>query len=190
MDDVILAALQDVEALEKRAALEISDDEIGSIQKLAAEQVRLEDFLAELESVQKKAGESLRLIREQKLPDALMAAKVKSFELDDGSKVSLSKKYIGSITKENEDEALAWFINTKRAGVVTPNMSIPVGKGELEKAEAIAGKLEAAGIEYTLKPGVHWQTLRAVVRELYESGEEIPKCISTHVFNEATIKRK
>ena len=189
-DDVIAAALADAEALESQAKMNVSDDELGSIQKLSAEQIRLEDFLETLAEITKAAQDGCRRIREELLPEALMSADIKSFELSDGSKVSVAKKYIGSITKENEDKALAWFKETKRSGVITPNVTLPFAKGHLEEAEAAVEKLKSMGIEVTMKPGVHWQTLRAVVRELYESGDEIPDCISTHVINEAKIKRK
>lgn len=188
-DDIINAALADVENLEERAKLNLDDDELSSIKSLSTKQMELEDLVEELDRVKKTATENLRQIREEKLPEAMMKAEIKSFELSDGAKLSVSKKYIGSISKANEDEALRWFKDTKREGVITPNLTIPVGKGKLERAEEYARFLEQQHIPVSLKPSVHWQTLRAVVRELYENGEEVPSCISTHVINEAKIKR-
>ena len=189
-DEVIQAAIDDADALEKSASLNLNDEELGSIQKLSDEMIRLEDLVESLNRTIKVANESLRHVREERLPEAMQKAEMKSIELESGAKLSVSKKYIGSITKTNEDDALDWFVKTKRAGVITPNLSIPVDKGHLEEAQNYKETLEKQGIPVVLKPSVHWQTLRAVVRELYENGEEVPPCISTHVINEAKIKRK
>lgn len=188
-DDIIAAALADSEEFEKRAQLDVSDDELGSIQKLANEQMRLEQLVEDLERVSKQAKQNLNRISQELLPDALMKAEVKSFELSGGIKLSLTKKYVGSIKKENEDEALDWFKSTQRSGVITPNVTLPFGKGHLMEAEEAAKKVASMGIPVSIKPNIHWQTLRALVRELYENGEEIPDCISTHVINETKIKR-
>lgn len=188
-DDIIAAALADSEAFEQNAQLSVSDDELGSIQKLANEQMRLEQLVADLENTMKTAKRSLERVSHELLPDALMKAEVKSFELSGGIKLSLNKKYIGSIKKENEDAALEWFKSTQRAGVITPNVTLPFVKGHIQEAEEAAQRVADMGIPVSIKPNVHWQTLRAVVRELYESGEEIPSCISTHVINETKIKR-
>jgi len=189
-EDIVATALRDSDAMENEAQLTITDEDIGNIQKLSAEMMRLEDYVDRLADIAITAGKNLLIIREQRLPDALTKAQVKSFELTDGSKITLSKKYIGAITKDNEDDALAWFKETKRSGVVTPLLTVETSKGHLEEAEELATQISAMGISCVLKPSVHWQTLRAVVRELYEAGEEIPDCINTHVINEVKIKRK
>lgn len=188
-DDVILAALADTEALEKRAQLDLTDDELLSIAKLADEQIRLEDLVQELEEVLKKAQKSLADVSQTHLPDAMEKSGMKSFEFENGAKLSISKKYIGAITKDNEDAALEWFKNTKRSGVITPNVTMLFGKGHLDEAEKAVKAVAELGFPVQIKPNVHWQTLRAVVRELYETGETVPECISTHIINEAKIKR-
>ena len=189
-DDIVAAALLDSGAMEDQAQLSITDDDVGNIQKLSAEMMRLEDYVELLADLSKTASGNLSLIREQRLPDALTKAQVKSFELIDGSKITLSKKYIGSIAKGNEDDALAWFKETKRSGVITPLLTVETSKGHLEEAEELAARISTMGISCVLKPSVHWQTLRAVVREMYEAGDEIPDCISTFVINEVKIKGK
>lgn len=189
-DDVISAALADTDALEKRAKLDLKDEDLLSLAKLADEQVRLEDLVEELSEILSAANKALLEVSQNLLPDAMEKGGIKSFELADGSKLSVSKKYIGSITKENEDSALEWFKATKRSGVITPNVTMPFGKGMLESAEDAVRRVESLGLPVQIKPSVHWQTLRAVVRELYENGEPVPECISTHIINEAKIKRK
>jgi len=190
VDDIIAAALADAESFEEQAELSLDDNEVKSIKRLSSEMMRLEDLVSKVEKTMKQANENLRNIRENLLPGAMIEAELKSIELEDGSKLTRSMKYIGSIKKDNEDAALEWFKTSGRVGVVTPTMTIPIAKGHLDEAEDTAKKLQDQGIPVILKPNVHWQTLRAVVRELYENGEEIPDCISTHVIDEAKIKRK
>jgi len=189
MNDVINAALADVENLEKRAQLEITDDDLGSIKLLAIEQMRLEDFIVQLGSITSAATKSLLQVQQEYLPDAMIKAEVKSFVLENGAKLSVSKKYVGNISKDNEDAALEWFKSTKRSGVITPNVTLPFAKGHLEEAEKTVEQLRSMGVDVSIKPAVHWQTLRALVRELYENGDVIPECISTFVINEAKITR-
>jgi len=189
-DDVVSKALADAGVIEKNAELNLDDDGLKSITRLSLRMMELEDFIEALTTLSKNAHESLRVIREGFLPEAMSAADLKSIELENGSKLSVSMKYVGNIKKDNEDAALVWLKETKRSGVITPALTIPVAKGHLDQAEAIAKRLEGFGINYSLKPSVHWQTLRALVRELYESGEKIPDCITTYTINEAKIKRK
>ena len=188
-DDLISDALADAEANEKAVTLDLDDVELKNLNLLTERMMKLEDHIAYLEDLGKKAGESLRQLREQFIPDAMVANNLKLVELGDGSKLSVSIKYIGSITKDNEEAALEWFKKSGRSGVVTPTLTVLTEKGRVDEAETIAKQLTEQGIPCSLKPTVHWQTLRSVVRELYESGEVVPSCISTHVINEAKIKR-
>lgn len=189
-DDMIAAALHDAGVIEDRSALALTDDQLGNISDLSTEMMRLEDYLAKIEALSKAATASLVEVRERLLPDAMDNAGVKSIQLKDGSSLSVSMKYIGSISKDNEEAALEWFKSSGRIGAVTPILTVDTQKGHLEQAEGIYKMLIERDISCTLKPSVHWQTLRAVVRELYEAGDAIPECLSTYVINEAKIKRK
>lgn len=188
MDDIIAAALADAEAAE--SLVDVDDAALDSISKLADHQLQLEETLAHLEKLAKDVKYKLEKVSQESIPSKMAELGIKSIELDSGAKLTVSKKYIGSIKKDNLDVALKWFIETKRAGVVTPKVVVDVSKGELARAEVYVEKMKEAGIPVHLEPSVHYQTLRAVTRELYESGDEIPEWLNTHVVDETKIKGK
>lgn len=172
-----------------------SNDDLLKISQLANEQVALETrysentlgkvgkFLAdngiilsvpELEALLKSAKEDLAKIREYDLPNALDAVGLSEFKLLDGTLVSVKEDVFASISEENRDAAFKWLEDTDNDGIIKNEFKLPFGKGQDDEAKALQKILDEFGYSYSNSRSVHYQTLKAFVKQRLEAGEPIP----------------
>ncbi len=84
------------------------DEELKSISDIAQEQVALQKEIEEIEKSLKSKKEELRVVSEQKLPEAMLAANLMEFVTATGFKISVSTFYQAPISLKNEEERFKW----------------------------------------------------------------------------------
>jgi hypothetical protein len=66
---------------------------------------------------------------------------------------------------------------------------VKFGKGELEKAEKVLTALQKKKLSAELTRAIHWQTLKAFVKEQTKAANKIPlEMFGAHPFNKAVVK--
>lgn len=172
MDDVLRMAQADAESQEPAPA-----DQLEKIKHFGEKQRSLTKQLAELENQVSLTKEALRRVMEQDLPEAMDAVGMTEFKLDDGTTIKVKPFYAASIPEERKDEAFEWLKDHDFDGLIKADVTVKFGKGEFEVAQSflnfIRGFNEKA-IEPDYKESVHWQTLRAFVKEQIEGGHPLP----------------
>lgn len=172
MEDVLAMALADAESEDKAP-----EDALQLIRYFGEKQKGFNKAIADLENNLTFLKEKLRRVVEQDLPEAMDAVGMTKFVLDDGTTITVKPFYAASIPEERKKEAFDWLKEHDFDGLIKADVKVTFGKGEFEIAQAfvnfIRGFNEKA-IEPEYKEQVHWQTLRAFVKEQVEGGKPLP----------------
>lgn len=172
MNDALAMAMEDAEKDEASP-----EDKLERIRHFGAKQKEITKEIADLENDLEIAKGKLRRVVEQDLPEAMDAVGMLDFTLDDGTKIKVKPFYSASIPEERKPEAFDWLKENDFDAMIKAEVTVKFEKGEFEIAQSfmqfIRGFNEKAVVpEY--KEGVHWQTLRAFVKEQIEGGHPIP----------------
>ena len=130
----------------------------------------------------KKAA--LRAVLEEDIPQFMTELGVTEIRLESGEKIKIADDVQASITEATEVEAYRWLEEKGFGGLIKTNVSIQFGRDQLEAAKALADRLEAEGLDPEFKRSVHWQTLRAFLKEQLAAAAEIP----LDLFNARPVK--
>jgi hypothetical protein len=153
----------------------------------------IRDKEAEIESLEKtlKARkEDLRKQSEEELPSMMAEIGVNSFELDDGSRVTVKDLYGGHISAANRDAAYQWLRENNFDDIIKNTLSIVFGRGEDQEADRYMKILEGHGLLPEQNTGVHSSTLKAWIKERMEAGDEFPMDLfGAYIGQRAIIKR-
>jgi hypothetical protein len=167
---------------------DISNETLASISALAKRQIQAEQELACLEEQLGHKKEELQRIREELLPEAMMGVGLESFSLDDGSAIHIDKFYAAKIPDARAPEAFAWLRQNNFDAIIKREVKCVFGKGEDDRASAIVAQLQIQGCNPTDKASVHPMTLKSLVRELLEGGQDIPHDLfGVYVGNRAKV---
>ena len=178
-----------------------SDDKLDSLDPQNSQKMRSMAELArairnketeidDLESMLKEKKEQLRRQSEEDLPSMMAELGINSFELDDGSRVTVKDLYGGHISLANRDAAYLWLRDNGFDDIIKNTLSIVFGRGEDQKADHFMKILEGYGLLPEKKEGVHPSTLKGWVRERMESGDSFPMDLfGAFVGQRAVIKR-
>lgn len=142
----------------------VSDDELKSIADLAARQIAMEDWIERQEERLKEGKKKLAKLTSEDLPDAMRAAGVKEFTLENGAELKLDTKVRANITKANEADAYDWLRNNGGADIIRQKFDLSFGANEDAQAENFAAQLEEMGLDFNQKLNVPWNSLDAFVR--------------------------
>lgn len=123
------------------------------------------------------------------IPDAMDAAGLKDVTLKDGSKLAVVPDLKCGINKANETAAFA-FLREKGHGAVIASQLL-VDMRTLEDPDAAAEiitLLDEHELTHETKESIHWATLKSLVKDMLEKGEELPASFSVHQFKKAVVK--
>ena len=167
-----------------------NSQKMRSMAELARAIRNKETEIDDLESMLKEKKEQLRRQSEEDLPSMMAELGINSFELDDGSRVTVKDLYGGHISLANRDAAYLWLRDNGFDDIIKNTLSIVFGRGEDQKADHYMKILEGYGLLPEQKTGVHPSTLKGWVRERMESGDSFPMDLfGAFVGQRAVIKR-
>ena len=156
--------------------------------------IKLKDLEDEIENAEQgisKLKEQARYISQIEIPQMMEEMHITKLKLKDGESVEIKKIYGASITLENQEQAFTWLRNNGLGDIIKNDVTVTFGRGEDNKAATYAVLARGQGYEPVQKIGVHPQTLKAVVRERLESGQEMPSDLfKTYAGNSTKIIRR
>jgi hypothetical protein len=148
--------------------------EIGGL----ALQLRLLDYsVADLEQKLKQAKEEARIVREEKLPEALASVGMTEFALTGGIRVTVEPFLHCSLAEGGgkvKERALAWLRAAGHTGLIKRNVTVEFKKGKEKDAERLKALLAAQHFAFVDREDVNTTSFKALVKELLEDGKPVP----------------
>ena len=147
---------------------------LTALSALAAALIEAESACAAAEEALAAAKEKARFLREESLPSALQELGVEAITLDSGMKLAVKQEVYASIPAENKPGAFAWLNEHGYGGLIKLAVECEFGKGEQERAAALAESMREQGLSARVDESVHPQTLKAFLREQISKGAPVP----------------
>lgn len=174
--------------------IEVSDDGLDRVAKLAKLQVFLEKDVKDAEDHLKAKKSELRDIQEEALPNLMFELGLKEFKLNDGSKITIKEKVIGNIPKDSKEKAFSWLTDQGNSGLIKKELKLNFAKSEVDLKdvhEQVLNIVHQNDLECSIveNKSIHPQTLNAFVKEQLGLGNALPDgVINSHKINQSQIK--
>lgn len=168
-----------------------SDDALKTVATLADESVTLAMQIATIEESVKLLAERKRMVDESLLPDAMDAAKLKTFTTTSGAVVEVGPFLAVSLAGEKMANAIGWLKETNNDGLISKDVALSFKKGQDADAQKSVDLLIAAGFAPAVKEAVNTATFKALLKELLQKGVAVPlEKLGAYSARKATIKTK
>jgi len=135
---------------------------------------QLEDELVDKEKELKELKRHIELVSGEVIPTMMQEMNISTLKLADGSSVEVKPVYGASITTANKEAAYTWLRENGLGDLIKNEITVSFGRNEDNKAQQYAVLAKGQGFEPVQKLKVEPMTLKALVRERLESGQEMP----------------
>ena len=135
---------------------------------------QLEDSLVEKEKEFKELKRHIDLVSGEVIPTMMQEMNISTLKLADGSSVEVKPVYGASITVTNKEAAYTWLRENGLGDLIKNEITVSFGRNEDDKAQQYAVLAQGQGFGPVQKLKVEPMTLKALVRERLESGQEMP----------------
>ena len=135
---------------------------------------QLEDDLVDKEKELKELKRHIDLVSGEVIPTMMQEMNISTLKLADGSSVEVKPVYGASITVANKEAAYTWLRENGLGDLIKNEITVSFGRNEDNKASDYANLAKGQGFEPVQKLKVEPMTLKALVRERLESGQEMP----------------
>ena len=152
-------------------------DSIDESSKLSAQVVKLtnlEDELADKETELKELKRKVELVSGEVIPTLMQEMNISTLKLADGTSVEVKPIYGASILVAKREEAFKWLRENGLGDLIKNEVTVAFGRDEDNKASNYANLAKGQGYEPVQKLKVEPMTLKALLRERLEAGQEMP----------------
>tara|TARA_R110000823_G_scaffold113041_4_gene234935 strand:- start:2347 stop:2904 length:558 start_codon:yes stop_codon:yes gene_type:complete len=151
----------------------------------------LEDNIVGKEEELKKLKHQADIISGDVIPTMMQEMNISTLKLADGSAVEVKPVYGASISAEKKEEAYNWLRSNGLGDLIKNEVTVSFGRNEDNKAMAYATLAQGQGFQPVQKLKVEPMTLKALVRERIESGQDMPtELFNVFAGNKTKITRK
>ena len=125
------------------------------------------------------------------IPKLMEDMNLSSLKLKDGSELSVKKIFSATLKADKKAEGIHWLRDNGLGDIVKNNITVSFGQGEDNKAVDYASLARLNGYEPIQEEKVHPSTLKVVMKEWKDKGQEIPEQLfNTFDGNQTQIKNK
>ena len=161
----------------------------------------LEDRIKEKETDLKKLKKDSGIISEEVIPTMMTEMNISTLKLADGSAVEVKPIYGASLGQgrsesdsdfiKRREEAFNWLRNNGLGDLIKNEVTVSFGRNEDNKASDYANLAQGQGYQPVQKLKVEPMTLKALVRERVEAGQDMPSDLfNVFAGNRTKITRK
>ena len=151
--------------------------EVNNAKALSDQVTKLQSLEDEIDEQEKKLKELKRnqeLLSGEVIPTMMTEMNISTLKLADGSAVEVKPVYGASIPAAKKEDAFNWLRKNGLGDLIKNEITVAFGRNEDNKAIAYANLAQGQGYEPIQKLKVEPMTLKALVRERLESGQEMP----------------
>lgn len=149
----------------------------------------LEQDALTLETKLAEKRREIMAIYQRKIPEIMLQYGLEKVRTTTGFDVSMKHHVKASISSENLNEACQWLSDNEHSHVIKNNITVEMKAGREQEAIELREMLQNQGYDVVQKRSVHAGTLSSLVRELKESGQNVPdKLLGVYEFDEAKVK--
>jgi hypothetical protein len=148
-----------------------------NIQSLADQVDKLNELQKRIELQEdnlKNSKKQFEYLSAEVIPTMMAEMGLSHLKLMDGSSVDVKPNYSASITIANKDAAFQWLRDNGLGDIIKNEISVSFGRNEDNKAADYAVLAQGQGYQPTQKLKVEPMTLKALVRERIEKGDDMP----------------
>ena len=152
-------------------------DSVNESDKLSDQVVKLkdlEDLLVSKEEELKELKRKVDLVSGEIIPTMMQEMNISTLKLADGTSVEVKPVYGASIPVAKKEEAFKWLRDNGLGDLIKNEITVAFGRHEDNKASQYAVLAQGQGYEPVQKLKVEPMTLKALVRERLEAGQEMP----------------
>ena len=152
-------------------------DGANDANKLSDQVVKLQELEAELlikEQELKEVKRKVELVSAEVIPTMMQEMNISTLKLADGTSVEVKPVYGASIPADKREEAYKWLRENGLGDLIKNEVTVAFGRSEDDKAQQYAVLAQGQGYEPVQKLKVEPMTLKALVRERLEAGQEMP----------------
>ena len=151
--------------------------EVNNAKALSDQVTKLQSLEDEIDEQEKKLKELKRnqeLLSGEVIPTMMTEMNISTLKLADGSAVEVKPVYGASIPAAKKEDAFNWLRKNGLGDLIKNEITVAFGRNVDNKAMAYANLAQGQGYEPIQKLKVEPMTLKAMVRERLESGQEMP----------------
>jgi len=179
-----------IDEMAKETQPDVKAEDLSNISDLGRQLDQLGEKIRVEEDHLKSLKEDYRKISEDLLPNKLRELGVSEFKLANGTSMSIQQYYSARITPENRDVCFHWLENNGLGDIIKNTVSANFGRGEDEAAQDLMTQLEEDGHSLVQKKWVEPMTLKAVVREQVEKGNDLPlETFNVYIGQKIKVKK-
>ena len=152
---------------------------------------QLEDQLVAKEEELKELKRKVELVSGEVIPTMIQEMNISTLKLADGTSVEVKPVYGASIPIAKKEEAFTWLRDNGLGDLIKNEVTVAFGRNEDDKATQYASLAQGQGYQPVQKFKVEPMTLKALVRERVESGQDMPSDLfNLFAGNRTKITRK
>ena len=152
-------------------------DSVNEAKNLSDQVVKLKELEDEYSTKEKELKELKRkveLVSGEVIPTMMQEMNISTLKLADGSSVEVKPVYGASIPIAKREEAFKWLRDNDLGDLIKNEVTVAFGRNEDTKASDYAILAKGQGYEPVQNLKVEPMTLKALVRERLEAGQEMP----------------
>jgi len=158
--------------------------EVEKLQSIQQQIKDLEDRVKDLKQDEKYFSCNI-------IPKLMEEMNLASLKLKDGSELTVKQIYSASMKADKKLEAIHWLRDNGLGDIVKNNITVSFGQGEDNKAVDYASLARSNGFEPIQEEKVHPSTLKVVMKEWKDKGQEVPaELFNTFDGNQTYLKNK
>ncbi len=150
---------------------------VNEAKELSDQVVNLRSLEDEIEDKEKELKELKRkseLLSGEVIPTMMQEMNISTLKLADGTSVEVKPVYGASIPIAKKEEAFKWLRDNGLGDLIKNEVTVAFGRNEDNKASQYAVLAKGQGYEPVQKLKVEPMTLKALVRERIEAGQDMP----------------
>ena len=166
----------------------IDPDKLSTeVEKLQSIQNQIENLEAQVKDLKQDEKHFSCVVIPKLMEDMNLA----SLKLKDGSELTVKKIFSATLKADKKAEGIHWLRDNGLGDIVKNNITVSFGQGEDNKAVDYAGLARSNGYEPIQEEKVHPSTLKVVMKEWKDKGQEVPEeLFNTFDGNQTYLKNK